>query len=1170
MTDQNAFATQTENYLNACRKNFDRVEVDSETTVHIKDIFVMLQAIESVKESGAKSRSDLPELSDRLEKAGIVLEKSKETVSEKKQDEQRILPINTALIENQHLALLGEPGSGKSTVLKYVAYCFATTNMAKQELGFVETRIPILINLQKYAPFLAQPGAILENVLALEVSEVVQSDSESRQMVSNWREEGKLIILMDGLDEVSDDLRDKVKDQITKFINSPMAQHCRLILASRTAGFSTPTESLAKFTIRPIDNDEDVLIYFQHWLSVLRGELTSEEGSKLSANLFEEMKQHYSLRLVLDNPLLLRLSLQVYLEKKSVATNRTNLYDLWIENLWEKYVKRGGRPEDKNKIMDALEVAAWQLQNNLEIQVSEEINSLREKLGLLARYSNNIIFSHRTIQEYFVAKRVVRLYNENEDSFWAFMKTRLHAHGWREPILLLFGGLSRQQRISFIKKVLKAKSIHENILCRDLNLSLRLLNQVDTLFSGLGLKLTVKALRSRNPVERKVIVERLGETRDSRSTEYLLPKLKDIDKEVVEEVVGSLEKIKDEKAVPSLLELNKRIGHDLGWKIEKAIFRTSGSKAIRSTIESRKNNIGYSKVHLDEVQDANALIDILPSLDEFGRSQIARALGKNKSDQAYVALVKLLYDNEEKVREESVKALGELGNRNAITDILNSADHFELHYEHASALEKLSTKDDLPVFRKILLDKNMSLAWISCMVLGNLKDYESGKDILDLLNFQKDEHEVHYFAISALGELRYKPAISKLLELASVDLSIIHGDEYQSRQSLKGYAIEALGEIRDPSALPVLLKALNENSMGYYWHSKEAADAIAKIGDVTTIPELVDKLSHLDLVMNKDVIEFLAANCDTEYLVEHYDCPERFHRINTLRVLDEKKDPSSELIIEKALRDPDALVRGHALTLAKTIKAENLLNYLTIGLTDENYLIRYHALKDIQDLGEASLLPQVSNLLDDENSIVRSSAPWALVMISDGLAKSCGDDLEKKQEALKWLRFSATELAKRHKWDFDLVEKFRIPIANKARDKSAFRITSKVFGFFNRMLNRKYNIGQCLEFVVGYMTSLSVTYTDPFVKLPPSKAWRYIKFIGIWGIVCSVMVVLGYLTIFSDMLIDIVKAQWQSTLQTWLTTQPGWTLFTLLTLSFLMAGLVAILYDWIKSLLQNK
>ena len=439
----------------------------------LTDVFVMLEAVESPR----KEPVDIIPLPERVEEMGLneqlpaALAGLRETRRRESETERKErtpakpppppVPLSRALEEHTHLVILGEPGTGKTTMLQFLALCFAKVELglAEDELGLNETRVPVRVALREYDGAERLDRFLIRWLDRHYVPEALAQD---------WLTTGRLAILLDGLDEVPETHRKDVVDAIKDFATTPKGRGCRVVLTSRIAGYrevrgpesrGPESKEFGHYTIRPFLGSQDALRYTAGWLRVLR-ETTEEGAAKDEAEaLLARMKEQGGSRRVMSNPLLLRLALTVYVDTNELAHSRAELYRRYVEEVVWKRAEAQQRPRWSHKqVAESLEALAWALQTQGERTTTaladvvqrevadvadgeELIDHLREHLGLLAIYGYErgklITFRHLTFQEYFVAQQLARLWREDQERAWRFLCPRLHHSAWKEPVLLL-------------------------------------------------------------------------------------------------------------------------------------------------------------------------------------------------------------------------------------------------------------------------------------------------------------------------------------------------------------------------------------------------------------------------------------------------------------------------------------------------------------------------------------------------------------------------------------------------------------------------------------------------------------------------------------------------------------------------------------------------------------
>ena len=135
----------------------------------------------------------------------------------------------TATVQPRHpyLVILGDPGSGKSTLLRYLA-----VNWAEQR---TEAQIPLLIELRRYIQ--SRDGEGCHDFMAFIHRGSNWVGHLDQHQLSQWLQQGKVLVMFDGLDEVVDrGQRDTVLSQIHDF--SQDYGQVPIIVTSRVIGYT--------------------------------------------------------------------------------------------------------------------------------------------------------------------------------------------------------------------------------------------------------------------------------------------------------------------------------------------------------------------------------------------------------------------------------------------------------------------------------------------------------------------------------------------------------------------------------------------------------------------------------------------------------------------------------------------------------------------------------------------------------------------------------------------------------------------------------------------------------------------------------------------------------------------------------------------------------------------
>ncbi len=166
------------------------------------------------------------------------------------------------------LVILGDPGAGKTTFLKYLTLMLALNE--GEALG-MEDRLPVLVPLSAYANALAQQDVSLQEFMG-EYYRSRGVDLPVNQLIDQALAAGRALIMLDGLDEVQAlAQRALVVERVETFFDyqrkrgnkfSDHQPHCGL------PGSAACGEGLMECTLVDFD-DDDIVLFVEQWTQAL-------------------------------------------------------------------------------------------------------------------------------------------------------------------------------------------------------------------------------------------------------------------------------------------------------------------------------------------------------------------------------------------------------------------------------------------------------------------------------------------------------------------------------------------------------------------------------------------------------------------------------------------------------------------------------------------------------------------------------------------------------------------------------------------------------------------------------------------------------------------------------------------------------------------------------------
>jgi formylglycine-generating enzyme required for sulfatase activity/energy-coupling factor transporter ATP-binding protein EcfA2 len=401
-------------------------------------------------------------------------------------EEGTTVPILKAVRENKTLIVKGDPGSGKSTFVNYLTHCLSTQTTTRLEQWDKEDAdlLPVIVILRDFVksfkklPEQAEPRHLWDFI---EKRLKDQNLSSASKPIQELLEQGKGILFLDGLDEVSTiSQRVFVRDAVHAFVKR--YDKNRFVVTCRVLSYIEPKEGepdlrleeFPEFELAPFD-DEKIRNFIDAWYRELTtlGVVTPEMADDLNTGL-KTAVQRPELRKLAPNPLLLTVMAVVNTHKGRLPDARALLYKETVEILlwqWEQASKGQDAARMRQLLLEAdcsdtdLEQVIWKLAYEAHAQTDSNsddeetlagiselslqkalaalnkgnlnwaasvIETMKLRAGLLLERDNNVFtFPHRSFQEFLAGT-----YLESKDDFVSRAKELADNQPlWRQVIL---------------------------------------------------------------------------------------------------------------------------------------------------------------------------------------------------------------------------------------------------------------------------------------------------------------------------------------------------------------------------------------------------------------------------------------------------------------------------------------------------------------------------------------------------------------------------------------------------------------------------------------------------------------------------------------------------------------------------------------------------------------
>lgn len=385
--------------------------------------------------------------------------------------------VEDALAGQNRVLVVGEAGSGKTTLIRWLAVSAARGGLPAPLADWNECT-PFFLPLRAFAQSgLPQPQEFLKGIAGL-----IAND-----MPPGWVHEklrnGRALVLIDGLDELAAGrVRQGARDWLAQLISTfPRA---RYVVTSRPAAVlpSWPGQlGLVTMNVQPL-GPGDVRTLIRRWHSAVRAreqdprEQLRVEGDERS--LLAAVDEDRHLRALTETPLLCALLCALNRDRfRQLPRQRTMVYRAALDMLLER--RDVERQVDARLELSAeqttillQELAFWLLENGwadvpveraqeqigrslrslspLSVDAATVMQLLLERTGLLrSPVEGRIDFVHRTFQEYLAGKAAV-----DNDNVGELVRRVTDDDQWRDVFVMAVGHARPSQAAELLRGIL--------------------------------------------------------------------------------------------------------------------------------------------------------------------------------------------------------------------------------------------------------------------------------------------------------------------------------------------------------------------------------------------------------------------------------------------------------------------------------------------------------------------------------------------------------------------------------------------------------------------------------------------------------------------------------------------------------------------------------------------
>ncbi len=397
------------------------------------------------------------------------------------------IPLLDVLKRHSGVIVLGDPGAGKTTFVKYLALRLARGEGKKVGL---DDYLPILLPLAAFANALQSRDIPLDDFIA-EYFEGIGANLPVSDMLAEALKAGRTLILLDGLDEVRDlNMRNTVVERVMDFYAFHRRQGNKFVLTSRVVGYRAvrpSAEDLVECTIVDFEDDE-IEEFIAQWTKALEKQvqgntaIATADAETEHRELLDAINHNPGVRQLASTPLLLTILALMKRQGVSLPERRVQLYDQYVNTLlstWNRARSLSGRAPGRDideiqtvRILAPLALWMHEISPGVGLVGREDMRRKLEELFLergdssphqaarqfmmdvrehaallLERGPGEYGFIHLTFEEYLAAVALALMGQGDSKPIIETLSNHVGEQAWREVTLLTIGYLGIRQQL---------------------------------------------------------------------------------------------------------------------------------------------------------------------------------------------------------------------------------------------------------------------------------------------------------------------------------------------------------------------------------------------------------------------------------------------------------------------------------------------------------------------------------------------------------------------------------------------------------------------------------------------------------------------------------------------------------------------------------------------------